>query len=129
MESFVATCDPVLKQAARIAGFADVMVQDTEDGMVVVTRHRFGKQWSPFEHLAPGQCALDAFYGTAFWERSDVLAMYQRQEAGRLESLHREGELISKDLRREWHKQVVRRAEGKHEAAEAIALLAARRRR
>lgn len=121
--SLVATNDPVLKRAAMLAGFADVMVQDTPDGRVVLTRHRFARGFLPYEHLDDGQCAYDAFYGTALWERADVLAMYARKNEHRVVSLDRERRDIRKDFRNEWRREVVRRPDGKNEGVEAIALM------
>lgn len=121
MESFVLTCDPVLQESARIAGFAEAMVQDTETGKVVLTRHRFSRQWAPYEHLAPGQCALDAFYGAAFWERPDVLARYRRQEDSKAASRLAVGDDISRDFRSDLRKQIRKRVDGKHDLLMAIA--------
>lgn len=120
MESLTATRDPVLQGAARIAGFAEAMVQDTDAGKVVLCRHRFGRHWIPFGHLAPGECALNAFYGTAFWERADVLAMHSRQESAKAASRLLTKEDIGKDFRREIQKQIARRVDGKHELVEAL---------
>jgi hypothetical protein len=121
MESLVATLDPVLQAAARIAGFAEAMVQDTPTGKVVLVRHRFGTAWGPFHHLEPGACALDAFYGTAFWERGDVVAMYQRQEDQKAaRHLSTEADL-GKDFRNELGRQVRRRVDGKDDLIRAIA--------
>ncbi len=120
MEALVATRDPVLQRAASIAGFAAAMVQDTEVGRVVLCRHRFGRQWVPFGHLEPGECALNAFYGTAFWERDDVMAMYTKQEDQKAASRLLTKEDIGKDFRREIGKQVARRVDGKDELIKAI---------
>jgi hypothetical protein len=128
MESLVASRDPVLQAAARIAGFAEAMVQDTETGKVVLCRHRFGKAWEPFGHLEPGECALDAFYGTAFWERADVVAMYQRQEDQKAASRLLTKEDISKDFRRDLAKQVAKRVDGKHDLIETLVKMGAVRR-
>lgn len=121
MECFVATHDPVMKAAAGIAGFADVRVTDTPQGRMVLTRHRFGHEWMPYERLAPGQCAYDAFYGTAFWERSDVLGMYQRQEDQKARG--REGVLedVRGDFRRQLQRQMGKRVDGKSDLIEALA--------
>ena len=122
MESLVATRDPVLQRAAHIAGFAEAMVQDTDVGRVVLCRHRFGR-WTPFGHLAPGECALNAFYGTAFWERADVLAMYAKQEERKTASRLVTKADIGKDFRREIAKQIGKRVDGKHELVEALGRL------
>ena len=54
MDSLVATRDPVLQAAARIAGFAEAMVQDTDTGRVVLCRRRYSRHWTPEGHLKPG---------------------------------------------------------------------------
>lgn len=120
MESFTASRDPLLQCAARIAGFAEAMVQDTETGKVVLCRPRYRRGWLPFGHLAPGECALNAFYGTAFWERGDVLAMYAKQEDRKAASRLSTGEDISKDFRREIQKQIEKRVDGKHDLITAL---------
>lgn len=120
MESLLATRDPVLQRAAHIAGFAEAMVQDTEGGKVVLCRHRFSRQWTPFGHLEPGECALSAFYGTAFWERADVVAMYTKQEEAKTASRLVTKDDIGKDFRRELQRQVVRHVDGRHDLIEAI---------
>jgi hypothetical protein len=120
MESLVATRDPVLQAAARIAGFAEAMVQDTEAGRVVLCRHRFGRQWEPFGHLEPGECALNAFYGTAFWERDDVMAMYRSQEDRKASSLLSVKGDISKDFLKDIRQHVTSRIDGKNGLIEAI---------
>jgi hypothetical protein len=122
MESLTATRDPVLQGAARIAGFAEAMVQDTDGGgRVVLCRHRFGG-WTPFGHLEPGETPLNAFYGTAFWERDDVLAMYGAQEERKAASLaSTEG-----DIRKDFRKEVARltsRVDGKADLIAALAKL------
>ncbi len=96
------------------------MVQDTDAGKVVLCRHRFSGAWFPFGHLEPGECALDAFYGTAFWERADVMAMYRKQEDGKALSLLSAKDDISKDFRRELHKKIVGRVDGRHDLIEAL---------
>lgn len=119
MEALLATMDPVLQQAARIGGFAEAMVQDTPSGRVVLARHRFGG-WAVLTHLATGQSPLDAFYGTAFWERADVLAMYQRQEERREVSRVGRKDDIGRDFVRELGRQVRRRVDGAADLLEAL---------
>lgn len=121
MDALTATRDPVLQRAAQIAGFAEAMVQDTEAGRVVLCRHRRASRWAPFGHLEPGECAINAFYGTAWWERADVLAMYERQEAHKERSRILRKEDISKDFRRELGKQIAKRVDGKHDLLETLA--------
>ncbi len=119
MESLTASRDPVLQAAAHIAGFAAAMVQDTETGRVVLVRHRFSSQWAPFGHLEPGECALDVFYGTAFWERDDVMAMYRAQEDRKVTSLASVKGDISKDFLRDISK-LTARVDGKAELIAAL---------
>lgn len=128
MESFTASRDPVLQRAAQIAGFAEAMVQDTETGKVVLCRPRFKRGWLPFGHLEQGECALNAFYGTAFWERDDVMAMFNKQEERKAASRLSTGEDISKDFRREIQKQIEKRVDGKHDLITALAGLRRARR-
>lgn len=119
MDSLVATRDPVLQRAAKIAGFAEAMVQDTETGKVVLCRRRHGA-WGPFGHLEPGECALNVFYGTAFWERADVMAMYAKQEERKASSIVSARADISKDFRSDVRKQIARRVDGKHDLLTAM---------
>lgn len=121
MEALAASRDPVFQAAARISGFAAAMVVETETGKVVVTRSRFSGQWGPFGHLAPGECALNVFYGTAFWERADVLGLYFKQEEQKAASRLAVKEDIAKDFRSDIRKLVQRRPEGRHELLETLA--------
>lgn len=120
-ESLVATRDPVLQRAAQIAGFAEAMVQDTDAGKVVLCRHRRARQWVPFGHLEPGECALSVFYGTAFWERADVIAMYRKQEEQRASSILSVKSDVSKDFRRDLQRQISKRVDGKNDLLEFLA--------
>ena len=124
MECQILSHDPVFQEAARIAGFAEAAVVETETGKVVVVRHRRSRAgWAPFEHLEPGECTLSGFYGRAFWERADVHALFSRKQEINESSLLRAERDISGDFARDMHRFVVRRPDGKNDVAEALAAI------
>jgi hypothetical protein len=120
VEALVASRDRVLQKAAQIAGFAEARVVDTDTGKVVIVRHRRSQHWLPFEHLEPGECAHHAFFGCAFWERPDVAALYAKKEAYAQQSRDRHSLDVRKDFRRDIHKLIAPRPDGKHDLVEAL---------
>lgn len=123
-ENLVVGHDPVFQAAARIAGFVEAAVIDTDTGKVVMTRHRRSRDtWGPFHHLEPGENAAAAFYGCAFWERPDVAALFARKVEQKEARLARAKVDIRKDFRRDWHRLVAPRVDGKADLLEAMAAM------
>jgi hypothetical protein len=126
MENLAVGNDPVFQAAARIAGFSEAAVIDTDTGKVVMTRHRRNPSgYAPFHHLDDGEHAAAAFYGCAFWERADVVALFTKKGERRAQGLERIKRDIRGDFRGEVAKMLRRRVDGREDLIKAIAALGA----
>jgi len=119
-ESLAATLDPAFQTAAQIAGFAEAIVVETPTGRVVIGRYRWSTKFCSFAHLAPGECAANAFFGCAFWERADVLAAFFKNEEGKKEKRGRLMVDVQKDFRTDLRKLMAPRPDGKNDVIEAL---------
>lgn len=88
---------------------------------MVFVRHRHAASWGPFAHVASGDAVFNEFFGCAFWERADVLALLDRKEELRADGLDRVEADIGKDFRRDFRRLVVGRPDGKNDVVEAMA--------